>query len=232
MFLFSFLIHFSFSDNSVCALFSYDADTCLSIFGCGYCLTTNKCLPNHPADGVVDSCVGSGQYIQFAHSDLGQCFYLLSDDPCSTCASTTNLGSTCGWCESLGTCIAGDSAGAYAGNCPAEDWKFSKRMCSKSRCAYAKDIDHCKAPCRWNQQRQVCHIYRNLSVMSEDELYNQKQTQISLSLNKTLLFVFIASAVGFIIASIWRSKRPLYAEFEHMDSVSLDDLPPVMNETR
>ena len=55
MFLFSFLIHFSFSDNSVCALFSYDADTCLSIFGCGYCLTTNKCLPNHPADGVVDA---------------------------------------------------------------------------------------------------------------------------------------------------------------------------------
>ena len=232
MILFSFFFLFSSSGKSVCELFSYDADTCLSIFGCGYCLTTNKCLPNHPADGDPDPCTQSGQYIQFAHSDLGQCFYLLSDDPCAQCATTTNLGTTCGWCESLGTCIAGDRSGAYAGNCPAEDWKFTNAACSKSRCAYAKDMDHCKSPCRWNVQRQVCHIYRNLSVISEDELYNQRQSQISSKLTKFLLFIFVVSVAGFAIAAIWRSNRPLYEEFDHLDSVSLDDLPPVMHEHR
>lgn len=224
----NFFICFAASTSSICSFFSYDADTCLSVFGCGYCLTSNKCISNYPLDeNDNEPCRNSGQFINFAHADLGQCFYLLSDDPCSTCASTTSLGSTCGWCESLGACIAGDSRGSYANNCPIDDWKFSKRQCSNSRCAYAKDADHCKSPCVWNDKRQVCHIYRNLSLDTEYEIYNKKQWDISNIIMKFISIIFFISVIAIISVLIWKSQRPLYENLDNLETVSLDDLPPV-----
>lgn len=213
--------------SHVCELFSYDADTCLSVFGCGYCLTTQKCIAyNNPPYQEVDECVNSGQFIKMSNGDLGKCFYLFSDDNCAQCVSTTTHGS-CGWCESTGICMEGNKTGPFSQNCLAKDWIYNKRKCSKSICASSKNSDTCIHPCKWNQKRQVCFMPRDLNVDTVEEKHLNLQVFISNNIFIIAITLLIAVAIGVGIIICDRAKKPLGGDLSVLENISLEDLPPM-----
>jgi len=223
--MFCFFIAISLSEQ-VCELFSYDADTCLSVFGCGFCLNGLKCLPYSPLDpSTLDPCVNSGEFIKYSSGNLGKCFYMFSDDGCASCVSTDKSYS-CGWCQSLGVCLEGDISGPYKQDtCPKVDWIFNKKKCDTSICASAKNIDTCVYPCKWSKNRQTCFYPRNLSIDTAEEVGQRNEVE------KTKRLFFLAGillVIGFTIslmASYYRSRNPNYDILQNLESVNLDDLP-------
>lgn len=212
--------------SSICPLFSFDADACLSIYGCGYCLETAKCYAVDSYSYEVSACKDHGQMILTATKELGSCFNTFSDDACSKCVSTSNLGK-CGWCQSLGICLEGTDQHAFEYNCKSEDWIFNRWTCSRSICASAKDIDHCRRPCKWNEYRQQCYLPRNVSLddNTEEEAKLARKAVFYQRLGYIFILMFITFIIGTIMASYWRFTRPLYVELNNLNSVNLDDLP-------
>ncbi|KAI5547359.1 hypothetical protein TVAGG3_0152290 [Trichomonas vaginalis G3] len=214
------------SSSSICPIFSFDADACLSIYGCGYCLEQSKCYPIESTETEIQACKDHGQMIYTATKELGRCFNTFSDDACSKCVSTSVFGN-CGWCESLGVCLEGTDTHAFYANCKQEDWKFNKWTCSRSICASAKDIDHCRSPCRWNSFRQQCYMPRNVSmdVDTEEEAKLGRKVIYFQRFVYFLVVLFALYVAATIALAYWRFTRPLYVELDNLNSVNLDDLP-------
>ena len=226
MFFINFLFKFIYNIEDVCELFSYDADTCINIFGCGFCLDNFKCISYNPINKTnLNNCINNGQFIKPSNGNLGKCFYLFSDDGCAKCVST-EINFSCGWCQSLGACLEGDELGPFKKNsCPLIDWLYEKKKCDKSICASAKNIDQCLLPCKWSLTRKTCYLPRNLTEDSIEELNQKKEfenTKRIFLISGLLLFLSILFSLILYIFNPFNFK---FDKLNELENVNLDDFP-------
>ena len=217
----------AFVDNDVCSLFSFDPQSCVSYFGCRYCVETRSCYSALNYDGTHSKKCPSTNSMAGKRGGLGTCFTLFTDDGCQKCVSN-DANKQCGWCEALGVCAEGDANGPYGLKCLPQDWLFNTTKCKKSSCASAKSKGNCIYPCKWSKRNKICYRPRaNVANAGTEESQNFRS-----EVEKTQR-VFIACGIALfvgcvllVVGVIWYLKRPLYTKLPLMsNNLSLDQLP-------
>ena len=218
-----FFLLFSTARSTVCELFSSDADTCTSVFGCSYCVQTGKCLATSD-EKFAEKCKGALNAISGSQKKLGKCYTLYTEDGCARCVNRT--AATCGWCQSLGICAEGTADGANGFDCPKGDWIFNKVTCEKSVCAKARTEKQCKSPCTWNAERGVCLIERANGFENAAEIDEANSVTTT---KRTFIFALTGLGIVCLVAlvlGVYRYSRPLYQKLPGMSfNYNLDDLP-------
>ena len=210
--------------EDVCGLLSYDPDTCISVFGCGYCVETARCYALYESGKPTNSCPSATvNSFNKPAKKLGRCFSLYSDDGCQKCVAR-ELGVNCGWCQSLGVCAEGTPAGPDAFECSGSDWLFNKSTCDRSTCASAKTKASCRMPCVWST-RGVCLLPANLS---NADVAQEKDRNIAFGKRMFLGVAILGCVIGIvaIVVLAWKWTRPLYKQLPMMnEEYTLNDLP-------
>ncbi|OHS97316.1 hypothetical protein TRFO_36514 [Tritrichomonas foetus] len=221
------LVIFAFSSqDNICDLLTFDADTCLSVYGCEFCAETQKCFSTLDNQGNKNTvCPNSNSIVAANSKKLGRCFELYSDDGCTKCVSNDDT-IHCGWCQSMSVCVEGTKDGPFAFKCIAEDWLFNVTTCKASKCAAAKNKDDCKNPCKWSNRRSTCFRPRDINSYTIEEKKQEKETAKTKKILIVVIIMLSITAASAAIVTIWYYSRPLYQSLPKMNAeFNLDDIP-------
>lgn len=197
-------------ETEVCSLFSFDPETCVTHFGCGFCLENKRCIPLIPKTGPPDECVSSGMIVRSINESSGNCFSLYSDDGCISCVSSAG-NSKCGWCQSLGICVERDAA-LYGLVCPGDDLLETARKCQRSSCTSKLKKSQCHDPCVWSDRRNVCVLPRIGEPDTAAEHAQKREVWVVQRIFVLSLVGLITVAFFAIIAVVWMYSEPLYEQ--------------------
>uniref|UniRef100_A0A7M5WL61 Laminin EGF-like domain-containing protein n=2 Tax=Clytia hemisphaerica TaxID=252671 RepID=A0A7M5WL61_9CNID len=128
---------FSNSNATSCSEFN-GCSTCVESENCLWCESTQTCLPSnmYVANFPYGQCM---EYIQDkASCSVAKCEQQYS---CRNCLQLPQ----CGWCESTNKCTTGGDEGPINGQCPKNDWMFTK--CPKCDCNGHSKCDNITGEC-------------------------------------------------------------------------------------
>ena len=156
-----------------------------------------------------------------------KCYVSYSDRFCPRCYPRENT--NCGFCINLNQCDVGDENGPFNLNCLPGYWIPQKNTCTNNMCLLAKEKVYCRFPCIWRTDK--CILSRDVSEVTDKEKYNASFSTITKQFFFYSLLIFAAFCIIFLIYSIYYNRRPLYTSLPNLENgVSLDDLPPMMDQ--